>query len=218
MILKARHPAQPWLEKADLCPGCQDCRGHERASSRAFPIAVASQPLQGRWRGCLRFLPLSNLGVRWGCGFFLGVLGMQNETNFSGSCDSTIAISMLGGKRGSSAWPFPAEACPLPKPRWLPGRPCSQRESACSLPATNQPAPEILLWRRCLSEWGDDARRMDKDRLCLMVAFHWNRVVFARVDPLPHFWLMEIPSPCWLLNLEPCYSAWYSKTVLQGLN
>lgn len=101
----------------------------------------------------------------------------------------------------------------LLKPRWLPGRPCSQRESVCSLPATNQPAPEILPWRRCLSEWCDDARRMDKDRLCLMVAFHRNCVVFARVDPLPHFWLMEIPSPRWLLNLEPCYSVWYSKTA-----
>lgn len=151
MILKARHPAQPWLEKADLCPGCQDCRGHERASSRAFPIAVASQPLQGRWRGCLRFLPLSNLGVRWGCGFFLGVLGMQNETNFSGSCDSTIAISMLGGKRGSSAWPFPAEACPLPKPARCGSRGGCQAAPVLrgNLLALSQPLTSQLLKYSC---------------------------------------------------------------------
>lgn len=49
------------------------------------------------------FFALLLLGRKLRLPLFLGVLGMRNETNFSGDCNFMSTVSVLGG-----VWPLPA--------------------------------------------------------------------------------------------------------------
>lgn len=103
--------AQPFsVAKTDLCPGCQDwmwpshpslCK--EGGSSADGLILLVFAFLQ--------------LGSKMKLLLFIGGFGMRNETNFSGYCNLTMAISMLGGSERTASGLFPTEGLLLWKPK-----------------------------------------------------------------------------------------------------
>jgi hypothetical protein len=108
-----KRPSQPAATETGLYPGCQD-RGTMKGSPRGFShdlhIPTSVRKVACSWCPCFVGFAFVHLGNKMRLCLSLVCFLVGNETNCSGYCNFTVAMSLQARKWGNCPWSFSTEA------------------------------------------------------------------------------------------------------------